>query len=208
MGGVRSQSTLQETLARCRREGLIVIAAAGQIFNTLELKEPIFPGNSPHTICVAGCYQNLSRPSEGFYGNAVDITAPGWGVIVARTTGNTPTMTTPNPPRHFAIDTNGEGTSYATALTAGACALWLAYHNRAKLIETYGKPFLFDLFKHCLIESCRKPSGWPRNRGHGVLDAEALLKYPLPSVTQVESLAISNGWTSSNWGSQSNWGRI
>lgn len=208
LGGMRSQSTLQETLARCRREGLIVIAAAGQAFNTHGFKEPVFPGNSPHTICVGGCHKNLTRPSSGLYGNIIDITTPGWGVTVARTTGNTPTITTPNPPRHFEIDTNGEGTSYATAITAGACALWLAYHNRAKLIETYGKPFLFDLFIYCLKESCIKPSGWPRDRGHGVLNAEALLNYPLPSVSQVESSAISNGWTSSDWGDQSDWGRI
>ncbi len=207
LGGLTTQPTLNRALMLCRRKGIIVCAAAGQAFGR-RLFPPSFPGRSPHTICVAGCYADLSEPSEGFYGDQVDITAPGWGVTIARTSGQEKRDYEHDPVRNYAIDQNGEGTSYSTALTAGACALWLAYHNRRKLIETYGRPFLFDVFRHCLISSCFGRGSWPRHRGYGVLNVLGLLDYDLPTVAEAESIARNNNWNESHWGDQSNWGRI
>lgn len=209
LGGIRSPTVLSEALAKCRKEGLIVCAAAGQFFKSYGFKNPVFPGSSPHTICSAGCKRDYSRPEIGFYGNEVDITVPSWGMILARTVGDASTSENPNPVRRYGIDSDASGTSYAAALTAGACALWLAFHNRTRLIETYGKPFLFDVFRHCLIESCDNRDGtWPRDRGFGVLHVEALLSHPLPTVAAAENLARNNNWTESNWGDSQNWGRL
>lgn len=207
LGGLRSPSYLEEALKMARRKGVIICAAGGQAFNTYGFKEPIFPGRSAHAICPSGCFENLDPPAEAFYGSQVDITTPGWGVIVARTSGEPTFIITP--PRNYFVDTNSNGTSYSTALTAGACALWQAYHGRANLIQTYGRPFLYDLFKTCLQYSSNIPAGWDTtNRGAGVLDVEALLKYPLPSPADVERTAVLNNWTSADWGSQSEWGKI
>lgn len=214
LGGVSRHRILNNALNHCRKKGIIVIAAAGQVPGAPELitrrMRPSFPGSSPHTICVAGCYKDYSRPLEGFYGNEVDITTPGWNVNVAKTEGERTSSLQPARTRTYSINTEGRGTSYATAFTAGACALWLAHHNRAKLIRIYGKPLLFDLFRHCLLETVDTRSGsWSgdRGRGRGVLNVEALLRFELPEVEVVESIATANHWPRSEWGAESEWGR-
>lgn len=206
LGGARLPSYLEEALISARRRGVIVCCAAGQIVGG---PGPAAPGRSVHALCVAGSAQDDSKPSEGFYGSAVDVTAPGWGVIVARTTGNVPRPTVPNPPRNFIIDPSSDGTSYATALTAGVCALWQAFHGRLNLIRTFGRPLLTDVFRYCLANSVRKPTGWDRyNRGMGILDVEALLRFALPSYSTAELVANSNYWPQSQWGDPADWGRI
>jgi serine protease len=201
LGGINEHPALNISLKYSRQSGVIICAAAGQAFNTGGIRKPSFPGNSPHTICVAGCYKNFDKPSEGFYGKAVDISAPGWGVIVAETKKNPP---------FYVIDQNGEGTSFATAITAGACALWLAFHNRSILIKKYGRPFLHNVFKYVLQQSCKKDiQGWDSNtRGAGFLDVKALLEYkPLPDVRIIEDIAKEDGWVETDWGPRNKWGR-
>lgn len=60
--------------------------------------------------------------STGFYGSEVDITVPGVGIAVARTA---PLASRTDPPE-YGCDRLAQGTSYATSILAGACALWLA----------------------------------------------------------------------------------
>lgn len=209
LGGVRMPSYLEQALIRARQRGVIVCCAAGQAFNTRGAVGPAAPGRSVHALSIAGCARDDSQPSEGFYGPEVDVTAPGWGMIVARTEGIVPTFANPRPPRNFIIDSiDNNGTSYSTALTAGACALWQAFHGRQNLIRTFGRPLLTDVFRYCLANSVRKPPGWDNyNRGMGILDAEALLRCPLPSADFAEIVANSNNWPRSEWGDSSEWGR-
>lgn len=208
LGGLRLPTYLEQALIRARQRGVIVCCAAGQAFNTRGTVGPAAPGRSVHALSVAGCAEDDSQPIEGFYGPEVDVTTPGWGVMVARTTGNIPRPTAPNPTRNYIIDPNGNGTSYSTALTAGACALWQAFHGRLNLIRTFGRPLLTDVFRYCLAGSVRKPAGWDNlNRGMGILDVEALLQMALPSLSMAEVVANSNSWPQSAWGSSSEWGR-
>ena len=76
----------------------------------------------------------------------------------------------------------GEGTSYATAMTAGAAALWLAHHGREACLNAAGLAHLslHDYFAYLLRESARVPPGWSRRYGTGVLDCLALLERGLP----------------------------
>lgn len=209
LGSILEHEKLTDALKKARQSGVIICAAAGQLpgYPGWGSKKPIIPGNSPHTICVAGCYEDLNKPKpiEGFYGPEVEITAPGWDLTVARSLSRSP---------NYVIDSREytgepvEGSSYSTAITAGACALWLAFHSRALLIKTYGRPFLLDVFRYCLANSSFKPPGWDNiNRGSGILDVEALLKCPLPSVSTAELVARSNHWLETDWGNSVNWGR-
>lgn len=199
MGGLGQPKYVEQALKKTRQKGVITIAAAGQVFDTGGRIGPSYPGTSYHTICVAGCDKDLNKPPEGFYGPMVELTTPGWGVIVARSKP---------PPEGFIVDTNSDGTSYSTALTAGACALWQASHGRSWLIKKYGRPFLLDVFRYCLANSVNKPPGWDNlNRGNGILDVKALLDCELPSVEMAESVAISNQWKQEDWGDPSEWGR-
>jgi serine protease len=208
LGGLKSNFChLESALKEARRRGIIVCAAAGQLSNRWmhgNDKGPKYPGSSYHTICVAGCYRNGSKPQEGYYGRMVNITAPGWDMTVARTKKPNLVGWT-----EYFIDKGRDGTSYSTALVAGACALWLAHHNRALLIKKYGRPLLFDVFRYCLEESCHKPPNWDsNNRGKGILNAEALLQESLlPEVPQAEQYAKDNNWKEEDWGDPIRWGR-
>ena len=85
--------------------------------------------------------------NAGHYGPEVDITAPGlyiWRAVSTKAV---------NGVRAYKVAPS-EGTSYATALVAGACALWQAHHGRTNLIATYGRSLIFDLFRWALFTSC------------------------------------------------------
>jgi subtilisin family serine protease len=171
-----SMISLDKALRHARNEGIVVCAAAGQAFTFLDSWiGPIFPGNHPDTICVAACDSENNKPLWGFYGPEVDISAPGVDIWIA-----TSKRTRQDPQERHIIQNNGEGSSYATAIVAGACALWQAHHGRANLIQRYGKGRIFEIFKTALQESCHTPANWDVDRGKGVLDADALLKMPLP----------------------------
>ena len=179
-------SSLRTALFNARMEGIVVCAAAGQLNKWVdEKRRPIFPGSDPNTICVAMCDHENNKPELGFYGPEVDISAPGVGIWIARTAriGGTPVE------RHF-IETS-KGSSYATAIVAGACALWQAHHGRAYLIEVYGKPLIFDAFKKVLKDSCYTPPNWYSNRGAGVLDAVRLLTTDFPPKSEIEQFHAS-----------------
>jgi serine protease len=177
MGGVEKK--VGEALAAARKNGIVVCAAAGQgDSELLSIVDPAYPGSDPNVICVAACTSTGAKMADGFYGPEVDITAPGVDVWIADCQPPLPG----NPTRFYV--TQSKGTSYATAIVAGACALWQAHHGRKKLIDDYGLAGVYDAFRYCLQESSRpnRPSDWDLlNRGVGILDAEALLKLPLPT---------------------------
>ena len=62
-------------------------------------------------------------------------------------------------------------------MTAGASALWLAYHGRTKLIQKYGKENLAAAFRHVLKDTVYPPAGWKTSKyGDGIIDVRALLE--------------------------------
>ncbi len=81
----------------------------------------------------------------------------------------------------------GEGTSFAVAGMAGIGALWLAHHGRDSLIDFYrsGDVPLRYVFRH-IIQKTARDIGLPKNDfGAGFVDAEAVLKFPLPDPQHV-----------------------
>lgn len=139
-----------------------------------------YPGTSLNTICCAACDYKGNRMVDGFYGPKIDITAPGVSIHNAKVSGEAS-----NPDYYTAI---GSGTSYATAITAGACALWQAHHGRHILIRDYTRPLMIHLFRWALKRSSATSTlnapgaSWDSaNRGVGILDAAALLQLDLPS---------------------------
>jgi serine protease len=174
----KGHKPLRDALRKARNEGLIVIAAAGQALKFVS--RPLFPSCNPNVIGVAACCIDDSGLWNGFYGPDVTISAAGEDVWMAEAK---------KPGPQFAVK-RSHGSSYATAITAGACALWQAHHGRAKLINDYSRKLLFPLFKHCLQKSAFVPTtGWDATkRGAGILDVERLLNYQLPSRAFVETL--------------------
>ena len=149
----------------CRWRGLIVVCAAGNVWPFV-----VYPARLDEVIAVAACNCRQGTWSQSAAGPAVDITAPGESVwrALADTSG-------------FSV-ARGSGTSFSTAITAGAAALWLAYHGRCFANSTLRRSHLTSVFKELLLEhGFHRPQGWNTGRfGAGILNVAKLLSAPLP----------------------------
>lgn len=196
---------MDRALQQARRAGIVVCAAAGQ-GPASTLLGPAYPGRSDHTICAAACDADGNMLGNGYYGPQVDVAAPGVGVAAARA-------------RRIATYTvePTEGSSYAAAMLASACAIWQSHFTRSALLGQYGPAFLLDAFKVAVADTCdtrggtwntepAQPGRWrdttilpwnsdgPPGHGKGALDVDALLD-GLPSVNRVMAHAAATGWT-------------
>lgn len=144
----------------------------------------VYPAKHDSVVAVAAsnCLDKPWRKSAK--GRAVDITAPGesvWAAVTRESDGQ----------RVFEWK-RGNGTSYAVAMTAGACALWLAYHGREKLLAKYGKKSLPSVFKEVLTtHGVRTPPNWrTKEYGAGILDVAGLLKAKLPDTPSAKGMSL------------------
>jgi thermitase len=170
LGGPFPSAALERALAYGIERGVIPLAAAGNVWPFV-----VYPARYERVIAVGASHCQGGKWSGSASGGAIDISAPGESVWRACVTPQD------DGPR-FGVEP-GSGTSYAVATTAGACALWLAYHGRAALLQRYGAPALADVFRRVLTESgFRVPPGWDTRRmGVGIVDAAKLLGAPLPA---------------------------
>ena len=134
LGGPLSSRFLERAVRYATQRGVIVIAAAGNVWPWV-----VYPARLDDTIAVAACTCSHGEWSSSASGSAVDITAPGESVWRA--------LASPN---GFSV-ARSSGTSYATAVTAGAAALWLAFHGRDKLVRQYGEAGVPAVFKELLV---------------------------------------------------------
>ncbi|MEU4425537.1 S8 family serine peptidase [Actinoplanes sp. NPDC024001] len=160
LGGIFSFS-MQRALRRAVRADVIVLAAAGNCVKTV-----VWPARFGECIAVAGVDIRGAKWRGSCSGSAVDIAAPAqnvWRAAVPNGAGQ------------------GQGTSFAVALTAGVAALWLAHHGRANLIaaaRARGET-LQDMFRRMAGATARRPAGWDSfDMGAGIVDARALLAAP------------------------------
>jgi subtilisin family serine protease len=179
LGGVTPSGTLERAIAHAVSEGVVVLAAAGNVWPWV-----VYPARYDQVIACAACNCQRGIWSRSASGSTVDVTAPGETVWVARP------GTDPGQGDDF-IDV-GSGTSYAVATTAGACALWLAFHGRDALITRYGKGQVASVFKEVLMtHGVNTPRGWKTDKhGAGILDVEKLLTAPLPATPPAFGLRI------------------
>ena len=186
------EDNIRRALVAAKEKGIVVCAAAGQIaeFATpAEWFSPAFPGSDPNTICVAACNYRHEKLAGAFYGDTVDITTPGinvWHALPQRLAPMSLVVL-------YSVNGAGTGTSYAAAITAGACALWQAHWGRKWLVDTFTEELIFDLFKIALICSADTLNDtWDTaNRGAGALDAKALLNVDLRKLSQAKVRKLS-----------------
>lgn len=166
LGGLPSM-VLKPALQRAVEQNVIVLAAAGNCVNFV-----CYPASDD---CIAVAATNIrEKPWKGSCLGAVDVSAPGELVWMAQRNATSEATTK---------IAGGQGTSFATALTAGVAALWLAFHGRDRLVASLmpGET-LQTRFRWLLKETARVPAGWDHGlMGAGIVDSEALLKAdPMP----------------------------
>lgn len=169
LGGIPSFA-LRQAIKRAVAKDLILVAAAGNCVGLV-----VWPAAYPEMIAIGGTNKADKRWKGSSHGNAVDISAPAEFVWKAARDS----ATAPNN-----LIVGGQGTSFATALTAGIAALWLGHHGRAKVIAEarVRGVSVQELFRTAAQQTARKPAGFPSGLGAGVIDAEALLKLALPNI--------------------------
>ncbi len=163
---------LRNALNRAYENGVIVVCAAGNHVNSV-----VAPGRLHRTVCVGGITRSNDAPWSGSsFGPEVDFSAPAADLRRASTSRN----------GSFSYGAGGDGTSYATAITTGAAALWLA-HRRDEISATYPQPWQrVAAFTKLARDTARVPALWkPGAFGSGVLDVHALLTSPLPAAASL-----------------------
>ncbi|MDP6017957.1 MAG: S8/S53 family peptidase [Candidatus Latescibacteria bacterium] len=164
LGGLPSRS-VKKAIRRATDSGVIVLAAAGNQVRTV-----VWPARYDDVIAVAGCDIDRAPWSGSSHGGSVDITAPAESVW--RACYNK---------KGKPDEARSDGTSYAVALTAGVAAMWLAYHGADVLAAKYGREGVHELFASLLKATANKNHNLPAGEfGAGIVDAEALMKMPLP----------------------------
>jgi hypothetical protein len=193
LGGPWAGRALERAVDRVIADGLIVLAAAGNQWPFV-----VYPAKLDNVVAVAASNAE-DKPWRGSAsGPAVDITAPGesvWRAYAHKVSGA------------VRFDTErSSGTSYATATTAGVCALWLQRHGAAALRARYGGR-LATVFMDLLKAHCRAVPGWNTRRyGPGIVDTAALLAAPLPAFGGAVMRSASRAPTRSSAGSD--WARL
>jgi len=167
LGGPIGSGAVEEAVRHAVQRDVIVLAAAGNVWPWV-----VHPARLDHVIAVAASNCNDRPWASSASGDAVDVSAPGESVWRAETQSH----------RGYTVG-RGNGTSFAVATLAGITALWLAHHGRERLIGQFGAGQLVSAYKNLLVtHGVRRPPGWDASRyGAGIVDAERLLRAPLPA---------------------------
>ena len=157
---------LNKAIDQAYEAGVIFVCAAGQ-----PLRYVVSPAHGRRTIAAAGSTVGSVPWGKRAYGTAVDWAAPADHIYRAET----------RKPATPAYAGGGDGTSYATAITTGAAALWLARHA-ASLPAAYPQAWQrVEAFKAAAKATARRmPNQQPGSFGAGILDIAALLDAALP----------------------------
>ncbi len=163
---------LRNAIDKAYEHGVIVVCAAGNHVNSV-----VAPARLRRTVCVGGITRVNDAPWSGSsFGPEVDFSAPAADLRRASTSRD----------GVFSYGAGGDGTSYATAITTGAAALWLAY-RRDEIDAAYPQPWQrVAAFTRLTRDTARVPALWNTGAfGTGVLDVHALLASPLPAVADL-----------------------
>lgn len=166
--GWLGHSALHAVIQQAWKNNIIIIASAGNYSGSFITA----PAKYRESICVAGCNADHEIWKGSARGSRVDICGPAQDVWKAGYLQNE------------AIPMQSSSNSFATALTAGVAALWLAYHGRDNLINRYDAHDipLGEVFRVILKQSA-DPS--PGVGFGGILNAEKVLEMPLPEPDEV-----------------------
>jgi len=179
LGALRRDSRVAAAVQDAYRSGVIICAAAGQVF-----KSVIYPGRFNCVITVGGATTEDGRSFHPWRvaarGPTVDVCGPADHV-------RRPTTVISRGSTKFLISGPGDGTSFATALCAGMAVLWIAKRS-TELDALYGNArwARVEAFRRLLTSTAITPAGWPTGTyGAGVYQADALMTASLPALSEL-----------------------
>lgn len=167
---------LKDAIDHAYDQGVVVVCAAGNY-----LRDVRVPASFARTIAIGGTTFKNRPWRNGSFGAEVDLSAPSDDIRRASPKDSAGS---------FSYELGGDGTSYATALTTAAVALWLTKH-RASLDAQYPQAWQrVEAVRQLLKASARRPSGWQLGtHGAGILDIGALLASGLPAISPGDKAA-------------------
>ncbi|OLS43828.1 hypothetical protein BV509_05430 [Rhodovulum sulfidophilum] len=172
LGGALYSPALAAALKTAARAGIVIVSAAGNCVQPIV----VYPARDPNVVGMAGT-NHLDKPWKGTSrGRQVAAAAPAENVRVARRKPGDNGQGTTEP---------SQGTSFATALTAGVAALWVQHLGRQRVRDEAARIGITvtDLFRTALKATARRPAGWPQGMGAGIVDADALLRLDLSRIS-------------------------
>ncbi|MEY4066242.1 MAG: hypothetical protein RIR26_2450 [Pseudomonadota bacterium] len=193
---------IEKAVAQAEEKGIIVVAAGGQ---ALPVDVIPLPARLPAVIGVTASTRTQTHWTPAFSGHAIAWAAPGENICHLGVQRLTPSPLTAMAKENTSaarpmriVGRRGEtilleevvkqssGTSYATAYSAGAAALWLQYHGAEELKRRYGQKNISTLFKETATRwATETPAGWNSDRnGSGILNIRKLLTAPLPCTSE------------------------
>lgn len=178
LGGFYPTPWLRRAIERANREGIIIVAAAGNYLSVLGMAKFItWPARYSSVIAVASSDSNGKAWRHSSRGRGIDITAPGAGVWVATIRKDESVV--------YNVVTRSAGTSLATSFVTGAASLFLSFHGRDRLAKKYGLSRIGEVFRYMLRHhGYTQPEGWDQKKyGPGILNVYHLLAAPLPPPT-------------------------
>ncbi|PVB60095.1 S8 family serine peptidase [Labrenzia sp. 011] len=164
LGGLPS-FFLRAAVRRAVRNNIIVLAASGNC-----VRQVVYPARYDDCMAVAGTNIDDQPWRGACRGPSVALSAPAENVYRARAERVDEEV-------HFSTG-QGQGTSFAVALTAGVAACWLAHHGRDTLVRKAAArgETLQQSFTRLACATARQVPGWnSRTFGAGIVDAAALL---------------------------------
>lgn len=192
---------LGRTIDRAYEAGIIIVAAAGQVINSVT-----YPGKYHRTIGVGGV--NRQRRIWFKYDagrERLDVWAPADDVLrtnsIAAEGVSTADPIEADDPGAWSLSSGshsgkpdfGSGTSYATVHVAAAAAMWLRLRGddvKAK----YQEPWQWvEAFRLLLKQTAQRINGEQPGNGTGILDIEALLTSRLPPASQLRKAPAGRG---------------
>ena len=158
-------------------KGVIFVCAGGQ-----HVPPVVAPACYGRTIAVGGTTSKDQVWAKASRGAEIDWSAPAADIrraTIEKKTGP------------YVYRDNGDGTSYATALSTGVAALWLT-HRASEINQKYGKTWMrVCAFREIAKTTARVPPVWgPGVAGTGILDAAAVLAAALPDVRALKEPPI------------------
>ncbi len=186
LGALRGSRRVADAINRAYEKGIIVVCAAGQIWPWV-----IYPGRFNRVMTVSGFGPNGTPWGSAACGSYVDWCAPADEIRRLKVQPNANGYTTGINPK-----ADGDGTSYATAITSGIAAMWLSWHGVKTLRTKYaGQEWMIPAAFKYLVKRSASPwvPGTSGSVGYGAgkIDASALLDKALPDAgsMKIESRA-------------------